>query len=55
VDLVARLCRRGARLKTLGLPNFAAPRTAKVLGAMSLLDREISVSFRDTCLKNPGM
>jgi IS5 family transposase len=43
VDLVARLSRRGARLKTLGLPNFAEPRTAKVLGAMSLLDREISL------------
>lgn len=43
VDLVARLCRRGARLKTLGLPNFVESRTAKVLGAMSLLDREISL------------
>jgi IS5 family transposase len=43
VDLVARLWRRGGRLNIFGLPNFAEPRTAKVLGAMSLFDREISL------------
>ena len=43
VDLVARLCQRGGRLDAVGLPNFGEPRTAKVLGAMSCLDREISL------------
>ncbi|MBI3734553.1 MAG: transposase [Chloroflexi bacterium] len=45
VDLVARLCRRGGRLDIFGLPNFGEPRTAKVLGAMSLLDRDISLGL----------
>lgn len=43
VDLVARLCRRGGRLDVFGLPNFGELRAAKVLGAMSLFDREISL------------
>jgi len=43
VDLVARLYQRGGRLNPVGLPNFVEPRIAKVLGAMSLLDREISL------------
>jgi len=43
VDLVARLYQRGERLNPVGLPNFVEPRMAKVLGAMSLLDREISL------------
>ena len=45
VDLVARLWRRGGRLEKLDLPNFDAPMIAKVLGAMSLLDREISLGL----------
>lgn len=45
VDLVARLYRRGGRLDALGLPNFDESRIAKVLGAMSSLDREISLSI----------
>ena len=44
VDLVNRLYQRGGRLNTIGLPNFSGRRTiAKVLGAMALLDREISL------------
>lgn len=43
VDLVARLWRRGGRLDAVGLPNFSEPRAAKVLGEMSLFDREISL------------
>jgi IS5 family transposase len=43
VDLVARMLRRGGRLDAFGLPNFGEARLAKVLGAMALLDREISL------------
>ncbi|MFZ2956047.1 MAG: hypothetical protein WA705_04035 [Candidatus Ozemobacteraceae bacterium] len=51
VDLVARLWRRGGQLDAVGLPNFSEPRAAKVLGKMSLLDREISLG---TDSKKPG-
>lgn len=44
VDLVARIWRRGGRLDVLGLPRLDAPRVAKILGAMSDLDREISLA-----------
>lgn len=43
VDLVGRLWRRGGRLDLVGLPNFGEPKIAKVLGKMSLIDREISL------------
>ena len=44
VDLVSRLVRWGGRLNLMGLPKFSEPRTsAKVLGAMALFDREISL------------
>ncbi len=43
VDLVGRLWRRGGRLDAVGLPNFAEPQIAKVLGKMSAYDREISL------------
>ena len=43
VDLVARLWRRSERLDTVGLPNFAEPQIAKVLGKMAAYDREISL------------
>lgn len=44
VDLVSRLFQRGGRLDLLGLPKFSHPRSAaKVLGAMALFDREISL------------
>jgi IS5 family transposase len=44
VDLVSRLFRRGGRLNLMGLPKFSYPRSAaKVLGAMSRFDREISL------------
>lgn len=42
-DLMGRLWRRGGKLDTVELPNFEEPRIAKVLGEMSLLDREISL------------
>ena len=45
VDLVARLCRRGGRLDTFGLPNFSESRIAKVLGAMSHFELEISLGL----------
>ncbi len=45
VDLVARLHRRGERLDAVGLPKFSEPRTAKVLGAMSFIDLEISLGL----------
>lgn len=46
VDLVTRLWRRGGRLDALGLPNFCGRRElAKVLGAMSSFDREISLGL----------
>ncbi len=45
VDVVARLCRRGGRLDAFGLPNFSEPRTAKVLGAMSHFELEISLGL----------
>jgi IS5 family transposase len=43
VDLVGRLWRRGERLDVVGLSNIDEPRIAKVLGKMSLIDREISL------------
>lgn len=42
-DLVGRLWRRGGRLDLVGLPNFDEPQIAKVLGKISLMDREISL------------
>lgn len=53
VDLVARLWRRGNRLYKVGLPNFDEFRTAKVLGKMSLIDREISLGTGSK-KKKPG-
>ncbi len=44
VDLVSRLYLRSGRLNRMGLPNFNRRRTiAKVLGAMGLREREISL------------
>lgn len=44
VDLASRLYLRGGRLNRMGLPNFSGRRTiAKVLGAMALHEREISL------------
>jgi len=43
VDLVGRLWRRGGKLDVVGLSNFGEPQIAKVLGKMSLIDREISL------------
>lgn len=43
VDLLARLWTWGGRIDRLGLPRFAESRVAKLLGAMSSIDREISL------------
>lgn len=43
VDLVERMSRLGGKLDRLGLPNFACPQEAKLLGALSELHREISM------------
>lgn len=43
VDLLARLWMWGGRLDRLGLPKFGEPRVAKLLGALSSIDREISL------------
>ena len=43
VDLLARLWTWGGRLDRLGLPKFGEPRVAKLLGALSSIDREISL------------
>jgi len=48
VDLVARLHRRGGRLDAFGLPNFSKAWNAKVLGVMSLLDRDINLGQKRT-------
>ena len=49
VDLLGRLLRRGGNLEKVGLRCWDVPRVAKLLGAMSLLDKSITMGTDRPC------